>query len=51
LQSCDTNHQPLLLLLPRWDADEMTARLFNFVKQQAPSILKDMEGGSGGAAL
>ncbi|WIA41228.1 hypothetical protein OEZ86_004841 [Tetradesmus obliquus] len=36
---------------PRWDAAEMAARLFNFVKQQAPGILKDMEGGSSGAAL
>jgi hypothetical protein len=29
----------------------MTARLFNFVKQQAPGILKDMEGGASSGAL
>jgi hypothetical protein len=29
----------------------MAARLFNFVKQQAPNKLKDMEGGSSSAAL
>lgn len=35
---------------PRWDADEMAARLFNFVKQQAPHAVRQLAAAAGGTA-